>query len=82
MSGPTETNCGRWAGAGGAGGAGGRGGGGAGGWTIGVVKVGTAKATIDTATIFKLGAPGAGGLGKNSGYAPNGDRVREYAIEK
>jgi hypothetical protein len=46
------------------------------------VKVGTAKTDIDGATTFKLGAPGVGGLGKNGGYAPNGDRVREYAIEK
>jgi len=77
---PTDTNCGRWAGAGGAGGAGGRGGGGAGGWSVGIVKVGTATSTIDTATTFKLGAAGSGGLGKSGGYAPSGEKRTELSL--
>jgi len=80
-TGPCEsTDCSGFGGAGGDGGKGAHGGGGAGGWTIGVVKVGTAKTEIDSATLFTLGSPGAGGLGRGGGYAPNGDRVREHAI--
>lgn len=75
-----STDCSGYGGKGGDGGKGGRGGGGAGGWTIGIVKVGTSKSDLDAATLFTLGAPGTGGLGKSGGYAPNGDKVREYAI--
>lgn len=74
------TDCSGYGGKGGDGGAGGRGGGGAGGWAIGIVKVGTAKSDVDASTLFTLGAPGVGGFGKSGGYAPNGDKVREYVI--
>jgi hypothetical protein len=70
---PTAHNCAAYGGAGGRGGNGAWGGAGAGGWTIGIVTVGDASATVDTLTTYQLGAPGVGGAA-NMGRAYDGQR--------
>lgn len=57
---------------GGLGGTGGGGGGGAGGPSIGVMRLGGASATLNSATTITVGAGGAGGAGGSAGFTNNG----------
>jgi len=77
---PLGVGCAEYGGLGGAGGTGGHGGGGAGGSTFGVVTVGSATCSLDSATTVTLGQPGSGGVGNGGGRAPNGKRAASFHL--